>query len=36
MDDSGFPWTPDRLLKICGTLVQWLEVFKTITNTGGP
>jgi hypothetical protein len=34
--DSGFPRTPDRLLKFCGTRVQWLEVFKTITSTCGP
>jgi meiotically up-regulated gene 157 (Mug157) protein len=36
MDDSGFPRTPDRLLKFCGTHVWWLEVFKTITSTCGP
>jgi hypothetical protein len=36
VDDSGFPMTPDRLLKFYGTHVQWLEVFKTITSTGGP
>jgi hypothetical protein len=35
VDDSGFPRTPDRLLKFCGTRVQWLEVFKTITSTCG-
>jgi hypothetical protein len=36
VDDSGFPRTPDRLIKICGTLVQLLEVFKTITSTDRP
>jgi hypothetical protein len=36
VDDSGFPRTPDRLLKFCGTRVQWLKVFKTITGTCGP
>jgi hypothetical protein len=36
MDDSGFPRTPDRLLKFYGTHVWWLEVFKTITSTCGP
>jgi hypothetical protein len=36
VDDSGFPRTPDRLLKFYGTHVQWLEVFKTITSTCGP
>jgi hypothetical protein len=36
MDDSGFPRTPDRLLKFCGTHVWLLEVFKTITSTCGP
>jgi hypothetical protein len=36
MDDSGFPRTPDRLLKFCGTHVWLLEVFKTMTNTCGP
>jgi hypothetical protein len=36
VDDSGFPRTPDRLLKFCGTHVWWLEVFKTITSTCGP
>jgi hypothetical protein len=35
MDDSGFPRTPDRLLKFCGTHVWWLEVFKMITSTCG-
>jgi hypothetical protein len=36
VNDSGFPRTPDRLHKFCGTRVQWLEVFKTITCTCGP
>jgi hypothetical protein len=36
MDDSGFPRTPDRLLKFCGTHVWLLEVFKTLTSTCGP
>jgi hypothetical protein len=36
VDDSGFPRTPDRLLKFCDTHVWWLEVFKTITSTCGP
>jgi hypothetical protein len=36
MDDLGFPRTPDRLLKFCGTYVWWLEVFKMITSTCGP
>jgi hypothetical protein len=36
VDDSGFPRTPDRLLKFCGTHVWWLEVFKMITSTCGP
>jgi hypothetical protein len=35
VDDSGFLRTPDRLLKLCGTNVWWLEVFKTITSTCG-
>jgi hypothetical protein len=33
VDDSGFPRTPDKLLKFCH--VWWLEVFKTITSTCG-
>jgi hypothetical protein len=36
VDDSGFPRTPDKLLKFCGTHVWWLEIFKTITSTCGP
>jgi hypothetical protein len=36
MDDSGFPRTPDRLLKFYGTHVWLLEVFKTMTSIGGP
>jgi hypothetical protein len=36
VDDLGFPRTPDRLFKFCGTHVWWLEVFKTITSTYGP
>jgi hypothetical protein len=36
VDDLGFPRTPDRLLKFCGTHVWLLEVFKTITSTCGP
>jgi hypothetical protein len=35
MDDLGFPRTPDRLLKFCGTHVWLLEVFKTRTSTCG-
>jgi hypothetical protein len=34
-DDSGFPRTPDILLKFCGTHVSWLDVFKMITSTCG-
>jgi hypothetical protein len=33
VDDSGFPRTPDILLKFCGTHVWLLEVFKTMTST---
>jgi hypothetical protein len=33
MDDSGFPRTPDRLLKFCGTHEWWSEIFKTISST---
>jgi hypothetical protein len=36
VDDSGFPGTPDRLLKFCDTYVWLLEVFKTMTSTCGP
>jgi hypothetical protein len=36
VDDSGFPRTPDRLFKFCGTHVWWLEVFMTIPSTCGP
>jgi hypothetical protein len=36
VDDSGFPRTPDRLLKFCGTHVWLLEVFKTMISTCGP
>jgi hypothetical protein len=36
VDDSGFPRTPDRLLKLCGTHVWLLEVFKTMMSTCGP
>jgi hypothetical protein len=36
MDDSGFPRTPDILLKFCGTHVWLLEVFKTMTSTCEP
>jgi hypothetical protein len=36
MDDSGFPRTPDKLLKFCGIHVWLLEVFKIMTSTCGP
>jgi hypothetical protein len=36
VDDSGFPMTPDRLLKLCGPHVWVLEVFKTMISTCGP
>jgi hypothetical protein len=35
VDDSGFPRTPDRLLKFCGTHVWLLEVFKIMTSICG-
>jgi hypothetical protein len=36
VDDLGFPRTPDRLLKFCGTHVWLLEVFKTLTSICRP
>jgi hypothetical protein len=36
VDDSGFPRTPNRLLKFCGTHVWLLEVFKTKISTCEP
>jgi hypothetical protein len=36
VDDSGFPRTPDILLKLCGTHVQLSEVFETMTGACGP
>jgi hypothetical protein len=36
VDDSGFPRTPDRLLKFCDTHIWLLEVFKTMMSTCGP
>jgi hypothetical protein len=36
VDDSGFPRTPDILLKFCGTHVWLLEIFKTMTSICGP
>ena len=36
MDDSGFPRTPDRPVKLLGTCVSYLRSVKTSIGARGP
>jgi hypothetical protein len=36
VDDSGFPRTPDRLFKLCGSHVQQSEALRAMTGACGP
>ena len=36
MDDSGFPRTPDRSVKLLGTCVRYLRSVETSIGTRGP
>ena len=36
MDDSGFPWTPDRPVKLLGTRVRYQRSVETSIGTCGP
>ena len=36
MDDSGFPRTPDRSVKLLGTYVRYLRSVETLIGARGP
>ena len=36
MDDSGFPRTPDRSVKLLGTCVRYLRSVETSIGARGP
>ena len=36
MDDSGFPRTPDRLVKLLGTRVRYQRSVETMIDARGP
>ena len=36
MDDSGFPRTPDRSVKLLGTRVRYLRSVETSISARGP
>jgi hypothetical protein len=36
MDDSGFPRTPNRLFKLCGSHVQQSEALRAMKGACGP